>query len=58
MSEAQDYIDGWQACMSGLDGRYLSKSMVAAFCAGFTDAMEAEDGEQPDPACAGYGDES
>lgn len=59
-TEAQSYVAGWQACMAGVDGRYASQAgrnedERYAWTHGFLDAMEAEDGEQPEPECAGYG---
>lgn len=63
MTEAQAYITGWNACMSGCDGRYMPESSPNgplsqrhrdAWIAGFYDAMEAEDDEEPEPAAAGY----
>lgn len=59
MTEAQAYIDGWNACMSGEDGRFTnphpSRTDAAyAWNHGFLTAMEAEDGELPEPECAGY----
>jgi hypothetical protein len=62
MTEAQAYIKGWNACMAGCDGRYSfdrpgdgnTDALKYAWTHGFLDAMEAEDGEEPEPACAGY----
>lgn len=63
MIEAQAYINGWNACMAGCDGRYmpesssngpLSADQRYAWIHGFEDAMEAEDGEELEPACVGY----
>ena len=60
---ANAYIEGWNACMRGEDGRYTNpyappKEPVfhdkhAAWSCGFLDAMDAEDGEQPDPHALG-----
>jgi isocitrate lyase len=60
-TEAQAYVAGWQACMAGVDGRYASESSSKAensyaWIHGWLDAMEAEDSEEPQPDCAGYGD--
>ena len=60
MSEAQAYVTGWRACMAGEDGRYTNPYSDQhpnryAWDHGFLDAMDAEDGEQPEPACHGYG---
>lgn len=50
--------------MAGCDGRYmpesqtggpLSKELRYAWISGFTDAMEADDDEEPEPECAGFG---
>lgn len=63
MTEAQAYTNGWNACMAGCDGRYMPESSSGgplseeeryAWLSGFNDAMEADDGEEPEPACAGY----
>jgi hypothetical protein len=61
MSQADAYRAGWQACFAGEDGRFTNpeprRSETAyAWDHGFLDAMEAEDGEQPEPASAGYHD--
>jgi hypothetical protein len=65
MTEAQAYVDGWRTCTSGwIDGRYVplaelgytTEELRSAWTTGFLDAMEAEDGEEPEPACAGYGE--
>ena len=60
--QAKAYIEGWTACMQGEDGRFTNPypAHVAdpqhyAWSHGFLDAMEAEDGETPEPECAGYG---
>ena len=66
MTEAQAYTNGWRACMAGIDGRYVplaeygytSEELRYAWTHGFLDAMEAEDVEEPEPACAGYGTDS
>ena len=63
MTEAQAYENGWKACMAGVDGRYVplkedgykTEAMRYAWTAGWLDAMDAEDGERPEPACAGFG---
>ncbi len=66
MTEAQAYIDGWNACMSGCDGRYMPESSSygplapnhrEAWIAGFNDAMEAEDHDEPCPEAAGYAED-
>lgn len=60
-TQAHAYIAGWQAWMAGCDGRYTmpgvyqGESLAHAWRHGFVDAMEAEDGEDPEPECAGYG---
>jgi ribosome modulation factor len=45
------YVAGWQACMTGEDGRYTNPytdpSARYAWDHGFLNAMEAEDGETP-----------
>jgi hypothetical protein len=71
MTEAQAYIAGWRACMAGCDGRYpamiragqwqtpsdiTDSEISSAWTHGWLDAFEAEDGEEPEPACAGYDD--
>jgi hypothetical protein len=60
MTQAQAYIAGWNACMNGVDGRYcpegLHQDTGYAWTHGFLNAMESEDGEEPEPACAGYND--
>lgn len=47
------YCAGWRACMAGADGRYLAETIPVGeryeWEHGFLDAMDAEDGEQPDP---------
>jgi hypothetical protein len=58
--EAAAYVAGWNACMAGEDGRYTcpeprGNETAYAWNHGFLDAMEAEDSETPEPACAGYG---
>ena len=60
ITEAAAYTEGWTACMAGEDGRYTNphpRQSAAAYAwdAGFLDAMEAEDGEMPEPECAGFG---
>jgi hypothetical protein len=59
MTEAQAYVAGWRFCMAGGDGRYTDHGLTGepafAWNHGFLDAMEAEDGEQPEPETAGYG---
>lgn len=59
MTEAQAYILGWQACFNGEDGRFTNQlprhsDTEYAWNHGFLDAAEAEDGEEPEPECAGY----
>jgi hypothetical protein len=61
MTEAQAYVCGWRHCMAGFDGRYLPDrddfkqvQLAYAYHHGWLDAMEAEDNEEPEPACAGY----
>lgn len=60
-TQPQAYIDGWHACDAGLDGRFVNphprpSDISYAWTHGFLDAMEAEeDGEIPEPECAGYG---
>lgn len=56
---AQAYIQGWSACFAGEDGRFTNPFPLRtddreAWTHGFLDAMEAEDDETPEPACAGY----
>ncbi len=63
LTEARAYVNGWNACMAGVDGRYVllvedgytTEELRYAWTHGFLDAMEAEDGEEPEPACHGYG---
>lgn len=60
MTQAQAYVDGWQACFAGEDGRYTNpcerrSDTAYAWDHGFLDAMEAEDDESPLPECVGYG---
>lgn len=40
--------------MAGVDGRYCTEAGNYAWLHGWLDAMEAEDDEKPEPACAGY----
>lgn len=58
MTTAEAYIAGWHACMAGLDGRYSNphedRDLNYAWNYGFLNAMDAEDGEDPDPECVGY----
>lgn len=69
-NEASAYCEGWRAAMAGEDGRFtnpygqsvcLPRSVPAndelayAWNAGFLDAFEAEDGEEPEPDSAGFG---
>lgn len=62
MSEATAYRNGWHACMAGVDGRYVplaengytTEEARYAWTAGWLDAMEADDDEDPEPACAGF----
>lgn len=60
MTQAQAYVAGWEACMAGVDGRYhdpdASEEVNYAWYAGFLDAIETEDDEEPEPACAGFGE--
>lgn len=56
MGEREAYIAG----MAGVDGRYvdlreLAPEVLYAWEHGFLDAMEAEEGEEPQPESAGYG---
>lgn len=68
-TQATAYTEGWHACMRGEDGRFTNpyplkstgvtpSSRMAflhlAWAEGFVDAMEAEDGEQPQPKSVGY----
>jgi hypothetical protein len=53
------YCQGWQACCEGKDGRYANpyerrSPEAEAWDRGFLDAMEAEEGAQPEPEAAGY----
>jgi len=59
--EQAAYSAGWMCVMSGADPRYCNpfdrKAMPKSNYAwdhGALDAMEAEDGEEPDPKSAGY----
>jgi hypothetical protein len=57
--EAQAYCEGWCEVMAGADPRfcnpYIRESKENyAWNHGALDAMEAEDGDLPEPACAGY----
>jgi hypothetical protein len=59
-ANARAYIAGWHAVMAGADPRYccpydIKSDEAYAWTTGTLDAMEAEDGERPEPACAGYG---
>lgn len=68
-TETDAYILGWKACMAGEDGRYTNPhlgmtvlnlahrpdALKRAWDCGWQDAMEAEDGEEPEPQCAGFG---
>lgn len=59
MEQAQAYKDGWEACFAGMDGRFSNphparSELSYAWNHGFLDAMEAEDGESPEPSTAGY----
>jgi hypothetical protein len=59
MTLSEAYVQGWRACEANEDGRFTNphprKSDLAdAWNVGFTDCMEAEYGDEPDPACAGY----
>ncbi len=64
MTQAEAYIIGWNAVMAGADARgglrfareYADgdKDIEYAWTHGALDAMEAEDGEEPEPACHGY----
>lgn len=63
-AQANAYTLGWQACFNGEDGRFTNpysssaaygeSEQAYAWTHGFLDAMEAEDGEQPEPSTAGY----
>lgn len=60
-TQAQAYTAGWQACFAGEDGRFTNpeprgSDTTYAWTHGFLDAMEAEDGEDPQPDTAGYHD--
>jgi hypothetical protein len=64
-TQAEAYSAGWRACMAGCDARYmpesssggpLSEDVRYAWIAGFNDAMEAEDDEEPEPDAAGFGE--
>jgi hypothetical protein len=64
MTQAEAYIAGWNAVMNGADARYgmifaqehanSDPQISYAWTHGALDAMEAEDGEQPEPSCVGY----
>jgi hypothetical protein len=59
MTTANAYCMGWQACLDGLDGRFANPyerrtNEAYAWDHGFLDAMESEQGEKAEPACAGY----
>jgi len=61
MTTANAYCLGWQACLDGLDGRFVNPyprrtDESYAWEHGFLNAMESEEGEQPEPECAGYDD--
>lgn len=60
-NEPEAYERGWRACMRGEDGRFTNpygpSQERIAWDAGFLDAMDAEDGEEPDAAAAGFGGE-
>lgn len=69
-TEAQAYIEGWNARFRGEDTRYTSPfngawktrddpsgKLQYAWTHGALDAMEAEDGEEPEPGTAGYHNE-
>ena len=58
-SEQTAYCEGWKAVMAGADPRFVnpyeSNAMEAyAWNAGALDAFDAEDGEEPEPECAGF----
>lgn len=57
--ERAAYVAGWHCTMTGADPRYSNpyarrSAEAYAWDHGALDAMEAEDGEQPEPKCAGY----
>lgn len=59
MTQAEAYAAGWRACFNGEDGRFTNPNErrgdnAYAWDHGFLDAMEAEDGEIPEPETAGY----
>lgn len=59
MTLAQAYVAGWNACFSGEDGRFTNPcdrytNEAFAWSHGFLDAMDAEDGDKPEPGWAGY----
>ena len=58
MTEAEAYIAGWRACFAGVDGRYAPLELYGdtkyAWKHGWLDALEAEENEEPQPACVGY----
>lgn len=58
-TEQAAYCDGWNTTMAGYDPRYHNpfprKSAEAyAWDTGALDAFDAEDGEAPEPTCAGF----
>ena len=55
-TEAQAYSAGWDACMNGVDDRYVTSVIEHrnAWLHGWLDAMDAEDGEEPIPEAVGY----
>ena len=57
MTEAQAYVEGWHACLAGVDGRYMAyenEDLRYAWHHGWLDALESQDGEIPEPEWAGY----
>jgi hypothetical protein len=60
MTEAQAYVDGWNACFNGEDGRFTNPhknddALNYAWDYGFLDASEADENDAPHPECVGYG---
>ena len=61
-TQSQAYIAGWNAVMSGADPRYSNphghskdnESLAYAWTHGALDAMEADDGEVPQPEAHDY----
>ena len=59
MTQAEAYIAGWRAVMAGADPRYerpigMDEDTSYAWTHGALDAMESEEGDKPEPNCAGY----